>query len=86
MAHQKGKGHLSRCPELLNLFGGDEGDRTPDLMNAIHALSQLSYIPFCFQCFSGIYKFFQFMNSGFLLKPNKKYTNLYSRTQIPKDV
>ena len=26
-------------------FGGDEGDRTPDLMNAIHALSQLSYVP-----------------------------------------
>jgi hypothetical protein len=26
-------------------IGGDEGDRTPDLMNAIHALSQLSYIP-----------------------------------------
>lgn len=26
-------------------LGGDEGDRTPDLMNAIHALSQLSYIP-----------------------------------------
>ena len=25
--------------------GGDEGDRTPDLMNAIHALSQLSYVP-----------------------------------------
>lgn len=26
-------------------LGGDEGDRTPDLMNAIHALSQLSYVP-----------------------------------------
>ena len=25
--------------------GGAEGDRTPDLMNAIHALSQLSYSP-----------------------------------------
>ncbi len=25
--------------------GGDEGSRTPDLVNAIHALSQLSYIP-----------------------------------------
>ena len=30
-------------------FGGAEGDRTPDLMNAIHALSQLSYGPvICF--------------------------------------
>ena len=27
-------------------IGGAEGDRTPDLMNAIHALSQLSYGPF----------------------------------------
>ena len=27
------------------LTGGDKGDRTPDLVNAIHALSQLSYIP-----------------------------------------
>ena len=29
----------------FELIGGDEGDRTPDLMNAIHALSQLSYVP-----------------------------------------
>ena len=29
----------------LIFFGGAEGDRTPDLMNAIHALSQLSYSP-----------------------------------------
>lgn len=27
------------------LFGGDKGARTPDLMAASHALSQLSYIP-----------------------------------------
>ena len=26
-------------------FGGAEGDRTPDLLNAIQALSQLSYGP-----------------------------------------
>src|SRR2546427_7536195 len=26
-------------------FSGGEGDRTPDLVNAIHALSQLSYAP-----------------------------------------
>ena len=32
--------------DLVGLnFGGAEGDRTPDLMNAIHALSQLSYGP-----------------------------------------
>ena len=36
-----------RTPDAASFFdiGGDEGDRTPDLMNAIHALSQLSYVP-----------------------------------------
>lgn len=27
------------------MFGGATGDRTPDLMTASHALSQLSYSP-----------------------------------------
>jgi hypothetical protein len=30
------------------IFGGAEGDRTPDLMTASHALSQLSYSPLYF--------------------------------------
>ena len=30
---------------MLKCFGGVEGDRTPDLMTASHALSQLSYDP-----------------------------------------
>ena len=30
---------------LMERDGGAEGDRTPDLVNAIHALSQLSYCP-----------------------------------------
>ncbi len=34
-----------RQPKLPVIFGGDKGDRTPDLMAASHALSQLSYIP-----------------------------------------
>ena len=29
----------------IEVFGGAEGDRTPDLMTASHALSQLSYGP-----------------------------------------
>jgi hypothetical protein len=29
----------------LSVVGGDEEDRTPDLLNAIQALSQLSYAP-----------------------------------------
>ena len=32
--------------DWLSVLGsGGEGDRTPDLVNAIHALSQLSYAP-----------------------------------------
>ena len=34
---------------FIDSIGGDEGDRTPDLCNAIAALSQLSYVP-GFQC------------------------------------
>ena len=30
---------------LSFLYGGDEGDRTPDLLHAMQALSQLSYAP-----------------------------------------
>jgi hypothetical protein len=47
-------GHIGTGPPELAItdnreesggFGGAEGDRTPDLMSAIHALSQLSYSP-----------------------------------------
>ncbi len=31
--------------DFLKMIGGAEGDRTPDLMTASHALSQLSYGP-----------------------------------------
>ena len=30
---------------LIQCSGGDEGDRTPDLLTASQALSQLSYAP-----------------------------------------
>ena len=37
---------LPRRPAALAApLSGGEGDRTPDLVNAIHALSQLSYAP-----------------------------------------
>ena len=40
--HEKGL----RNPEGLCIHdGGDEGDRTPDLLTASQALSQLSYAP-----------------------------------------
>jgi hypothetical protein len=31
--------------KLLIQYGGDKGTRTPDLLSAIQALSQLSYAP-----------------------------------------
>ena len=34
-----------RKTEFSELFGGDKRDRTADLLNAIQALSQLSYTP-----------------------------------------
>jgi hypothetical protein len=34
---------------VVVFFGGAEGDRTPDLLNAIQALSQLSYSPRAFK-------------------------------------
>ena len=35
------------------LPGGDEGDRTPYLLNAIQALSQVSYTPMTYSLFVG---------------------------------
>ena len=32
-------------PKSFRIFGGDKRDRTADLLNAIQALSQLSYTP-----------------------------------------
>jgi hypothetical protein len=40
---RKNKTGSVRCPFIS--FGGAEGDRTPGLMTASHALSQLSYSP-----------------------------------------
>ena len=36
--------------KVSGLFGGDKRDRTADLLNAIQALSQLSYTPKLFCC------------------------------------
>ena len=36
-------------PKSFRIFGGDKRDRTADLLNAIQALSQLSYTPI-FSC------------------------------------
>lgn len=37
---------LLRINNLIDLLGGAKGNRTPDLLNAIQTLSQLSYGPF----------------------------------------
>ncbi len=41
------RGSETRPPfrRIVVMWSGAEGDRTPDLVNAIHALSQLSYSP-----------------------------------------
>ncbi len=39
---------LSHGPTIPSKKNGGEGNRTPDLVNAIHALSQLSYAPAIF--------------------------------------
>ena len=36
---------IGPCHRMQPSASGGEGDRTPDLVNAIHALSQLSYAP-----------------------------------------
>ena len=41
---QKARKNL-RNPKISKVFGGDKRDRTADLLNAIQALSQLSYTP-----------------------------------------
>ena len=40
-----------RTAKPSDFVGGDKGSRTPDLLNAIQALSQLSYTPKWLRCF-----------------------------------
>ncbi len=42
--HRQHKGRFLSETAFMS-FGGDKEDRTPDLLNAIQALSQLSYTP-----------------------------------------
>ena len=60
---------------FLPLFGGDKRDRTADLLNAIQALSQLSYTPmFNFCCFADrtsciLAEYYPFVNYFFVFLP-----------------
>ena len=47
------KGHSIEWPYIHN--GGDEGDRTPDLLTASQALSQLSYAPVTGSYYRGMF-------------------------------
>ena len=40
---------------MYGFFGGDEGDRTPYLLHAMQALSQVSYTPKCSPNLSAIF-------------------------------
>ena len=51
MQNEKKK-HLLLCKYFF--LGGDEGDRTPYLLNAIQALSQVSYTPMTYSLFAGV--------------------------------
>ena len=52
-SHKKGP----RFPEGLCMHGGgDEGDRTPDLLTASQALSQLSYAPVTSRYYRGSWR------------------------------
>ena len=44
---------------LLDSHGGDEGDRTPDLLTASQALSQLSYAPVTRSYYRGMFYLMQ---------------------------
>jgi integrase/recombinase XerD len=46
--------------------GGAKGDRTPDLMTASHALSQLSYGPIIFNHLPPVTQSFEWMTGGFV--------------------
>lgn len=41
---------------LIQCSGGDEGDRTPDLLTASQALSQLSYAPVTGRYYKGSWR------------------------------
>ncbi len=47
MPTKKGLQVLSETYNPSIFIGGADGDRTHDLMNAVQALSQLSYSPIC---------------------------------------
>ncbi len=62
--------------------GGDKEDRTPDLLNAIQALSQLSYTPTCLLFAVSFYTIAQ--ASGFVKqKTRRSFTFLRKNKRVP---
>ena len=73
-----------RNTESLNIHdGGDEGDRTPDLLTASQALSQLSYAPVTKRYYRGMFLVVQevfwlvFLLTGFLGQVLKFHPGLW---------
>ena len=56
LARKKG---LQKSEGLCIHDGGDEGDRTPDLLTASQALSQLSYAPVTRRYYRGVFSLMQ---------------------------
>ena len=61
------------------LFGGDKRDRTADLLNAIQALSQLSYTPIfaAFQSACVLYQYSCGLSRGFYKKCKKSFRGVF---------
>ena len=53
---------------LIQCSGGDEGDRTPDLLTASQALSQLSYAPVTWRYYRGMFTGMQGGNFGLIVR------------------
>ena len=68
--------------------GGDEGDRTPDPLRARQVLSQLSYIPICFQGALGFFLLITEFNTYLLIyvapsKLNNAFMTSAKLTRVP---
>ena len=60
----------TRQPEDCLVPGGDEGDRTPYLLNAIQALSQVSYTPIAKVLTLPKYIITRFLKNQYLIPKN----------------
>lgn len=62
---------------------GDEGNRTPDLLNAIQTLSQLSYVPAGNQVFT---EFFEVNTNTGVVRMSESIEDLQKKLKIQNDI